>query len=81
MNKRQTQMMKHEVTMKRGDIVELTKDMIPYYKVGRRAHFIRISKNNPKDAEIVWFGEEETFNTYGDVELVPLDMLRLVTEN
>lgn len=65
--------------MKTGDILELTKDMAPYYKVGRRAHFIRLAKN-PNDAEIVWFGEEETFNLYGDVELVPLDMLRLVTE-
>lgn len=64
--------------MKTGDILELTKDMTPY-KVGRRAHFIRLAQN-PNDAEIVWFGEEETFNLYGDVELVPLDMLRLVTE-
>ena len=65
--------------MKPGDIVELTEDMT-YYKIGRRAHFIRYSKNNPNDAEIVWFGEEETFNLYGDVELVPLNMLRLVNE-
>lgn len=61
--------------MKKGDIVELIEDMT-FYKKGRKAYFIRLAQN-PNNAEIVWFGEEKTFNEFGDVEEVPLNIIRL----
>lgn len=58
--------------MKSGTIVELIKDMT-FYKKGRLATFIRYEEGNNKNAEIVWLGEE---NIHGDVEVVPVSIIR-----
>lgn len=60
--------------MQYGDIVILNRDT-DFYEAGRKAHFIRVSRTNPNDMEIVWFGNEEAFNLFGDVELIPLELL------
>ena len=62
--------------MNRGDMVELIEDTA-FYKKGKKAHFIRMSRN-PNKAEIVWCGEEKMFDEFGDVEVMPLKMLRKV---
>ena len=63
--------------MKKGDICELTKD-ITCYRKGKRAHFIRTDSMNQNNAEIVWFGEEQTYNLFGDVEIVPKKIIKKI---
>ena len=60
--------------MKCGEIVILNRDT-DFFEAGRKAHFIRHSKENPNNAEIVWFGSEESFKLFGDVDIVPFEML------
>ena len=60
--------------MKFGDIVELTEDMT-FYKKGKKAHYVK--NDNNEMCQIVWFGEEEDYNMFGDVEIVPIKMLKL----
>ena len=74
MNKRRQD--KRMQDIKRGSIVELIEDT-GFYKKGKRAHFIGMA-DNPNHAEIVWFGEESSFNEFGDVEEIPIRMLKKV---
>lgn len=63
--------------MKKGDIVELIEDMSIYNK-GTKAHFIRTEAYNPNNAQVVWFGEEDAYREWGDVEVVPISLLQIL---
>ena len=64
--------------MKFGDIVELTTDT-DVYKKGKKAHYIKNENNDI--CCIVWFGEEEDYNMFGDTECIPINMLKLSKTN
>ena len=66
--------------MKTGDIVELIEDMT-FYKKGRKATFIKEEVHNLSNAEIVWYGEESAYKEYGDCEIVPKKLLRVIKSN
>lgn len=59
-----------EDKMKRGDIIELIEDTA-FYKKGKKAHFIKKSNSNPSKIEVVWIGEESSYNEFGDVDVYP----------
>lgn len=63
--------------MKTGDIIELVEDTT-FYKKGRKAYFIRVSDKNSNNIEIVWFGEEQIYREFGDVDEYPIKLFKKV---
>ena len=63
---------------KYGDIVKVDDGSHDGFFDGKIGYFIRIDAQNPKKAEIVFFGEEDVFKKYGDVNYIPLQYLRKV---
>lgn len=63
--------------MKTGDTIELIEDT-SFYKRGKKAHFIRVSNRNSNNIEIVWFGEENAYKEFGDVDEYPIKLFKKV---